>query len=54
MDATRMREILRLEYGIKSDEEFLRAYDEMVGIDIGLFTSPLERGKSDKDYETVA
>lgn len=43
MDIKRIKEILRNEYGIQSDEDFMEAYMASKGIDIGLFTSDFER-----------
>ncbi len=40
MDATKMKEILRREYGICSEEEFDAAVSKSDGIDLGMFTIP--------------
>lgn len=45
MDAARMREILKMEYGICSDKEFNAAVSKSAGIDLGIFTMPLEKRK---------
>lgn len=42
MDAARMKEILRKEYGINNEREFEAAVSNMPGIDIGIFTMPIE------------
>lgn len=39
-----IRKILSREYGIQSDEDFEEAVNASVGINIGIFTEPLERG----------
>ena len=41
MDAATMKEILRKQYGIKSEEEFNAAVNKYRGINIGIFTMPL-------------
>lgn len=46
MDADKLRKILENEYGIKSDVEFIVAVKKFAGINIGIFTAPIERGKN--------
>jgi hypothetical protein len=41
MDAARMKEILKKEYGICSMEELDRAMQESPGINLGIFTMPI-------------
>lgn len=43
MNADKLREILRLEYGIRSDEELYDAVAKMKPLDIGLFTTPIKQ-----------
>lgn len=42
MNADRLREILRIEYGIRSDDELYDAVASMKPLDIGLFTTPIQ------------
>lgn len=46
MIADKIRHILKTEYGIKSDEEFEAAVEDYRGINIGIFTMPLERSET--------
>lgn len=46
MDADKLRKILENEYGIKSDVEFIVVVKKFAGINIGIFTAPIERGKN--------
>lgn len=46
MTAERIRHILKTEYGIESDEEFKAAVEDYRGINIGIFTMPLERSET--------
>lgn len=41
MDAAKMKEILRSEYGISNEKEFNAAVSKMAGINLGIFTMPL-------------
>lgn len=41
MDAAKLKEILKKEYGINSEEEFNDAVEKSSGIDLGIFTMPL-------------
>ena len=41
MDAARLMEFLKTEFGICSREEFELAVSQMPGINLGLFTMPL-------------
>lgn len=46
MDAAKLKDILRTEYGICNEKEFDAAVNKFAGIDIGLFTMPQdERGR---------
>lgn len=50
MDAAKLKEILKNEYGINSEEEFNAAVSKYAKIDIGIFTMPLhERSNDDKE-----
>lgn len=40
MDAAKLREILKTEYGIKSKKEFDAAVRKSSGINLGIFTIP--------------
>lgn len=42
MDAAKLREILRKQYGITNEDEFNEAVKQSSGIDIGIFTTPIE------------
>lgn len=45
MDAAKMKEILKTEYGICDEAEFNAAVSKSVGVNLGIFTMPLtERG----------
>ncbi len=46
MDADKLRKILETEYGIKNDAEFIKAVKKFEGINLGIFTAPIERGKN--------
>ena len=37
-----LRKILAEDFGIYTDEEFFRAYQEMKPLDIGIFTRPIQ------------
>lgn len=54
MDAAKMKEILKKEYGITNEEEFKQAVENSAGIDIGLFTMPFERRRKSEQNEAVA
>ena len=41
MDAAKMKEILKSEYGISNEKEFNAAVSKMTGINLGIFTMPL-------------
>ena len=43
MNADKLREILRIEYGIRSDEELYDAVARMEPLNIGLFTIPIKQ-----------
>lgn len=55
MDAAKLREILKTQYGIKDDSEFNAAVEKSPGVNLGLFTMPMvERGRDGhKKTETV-
>lgn len=55
MDAAKLREILKTQYGIKDDEEFDAAVEKSSGVNLGLFTMPLmERSRNgNKKAEAV-
>lgn len=41
MDAAKMKEILKSEYGISNEKEFDAAVSKIAGINLGIFTMPL-------------
>ena len=43
MDAAKLREILRKQFGITNEDEFNEAVKRSKGIDIGIFTTPIEK-----------
>ena len=43
LNADKLREILRIEYGIRSDEELYDAVERMEPLNIGLFTTPIKQ-----------
>lgn len=43
MNADKLREILRIEYGIRSDDELYDAVARMEPLNIGLFTTPIKQ-----------
>ena len=43
MDAATLREILRKQYGITNEDEFNEAVKQSQGIDIGIFTTPIDK-----------
>ena len=52
MDAAKMKEILRKQFGITSEEEFNKAVESMVGINLGIFTKPID-GRTECEQETI-
>lgn len=46
MDADKMRELLRIKYGICYDEELLEALENLPDLDIGIFTQPFKPQKA--------
>lgn len=46
MDADKMRELLRIKYGICSDEELLEALENLPDLDIGIFMQPFKPQKA--------
>ena len=47
----RLREIMRKEFGINTDEELIRAVENMEGVDLGIFVTPVRRKE---DYAKTA
>lgn len=47
MDAAKLREILRTQYGITNEDEFNEAVKKSNGIDIGIFTTPIEETRQE-------
>lgn len=41
MDAAKLEEILSKEYGINTKEEFDEAVEKFIGLDIGIFITPI-------------
>lgn len=54
MNAAKLREILKTEYGIKSEMEFDAAVQKMSGINLGIFTMPLEGRSETNEQKTEA
>lgn len=52
MDAAKMKEILRSEYGISNEKEFNAAVSKMAGINLGIFTMPLVERSVAADEQT--
>lgn len=48
MDAVQLRTFLREEFGIKNDDEFEKAVDVSLGINLGMFTQPYKGGIDDR------
>lgn len=46
MDVDKLRELLRIKYGICSDEELLDALEKLPALDIGIFTQPFKPQKA--------
>ena len=44
MDAAKLKEILKTQYGINNEEEFNVAVEKSLGVNIGIFSMPLSRG----------
>ena len=54
MDAARLMEFLKTEFGICSREEFELAVSQMPGINLGLFTMPFKGGHNEQEtYEAL-
>lgn len=53
MDIEKMKEILRLEFGICSEEEFNEAVKNSCGINIGILTTILEDSKKEQSEKTA-
>lgn len=53
MNATELKEILRKQYGIKTEEEFNLAVEKSKGINIGIFTMPLSERREEQENETA-
>lgn len=54
MDAAKLREILRTEYGIGSEQEFDEAVAKSKGISLGIFTMPLSGRREDDKKKATA
>ena len=54
MDAAKLREILSKQYGINSEEEFNEAVAQSSGINIGIFTMPIERINNEEEARISA
>lgn len=55
MDAAKLREILKTQYGIKDDNEFDAAVEKSSGVNLGLFTVPLvERSRNGHKKTEIA
>lgn len=54
LDAAKLKEILKEQYGINNEEEFNTAVEEMPGIDIGLFSMPLTGRSAEGGQKTEA
>ncbi len=55
MNVEKIKEFLRIEYGISSEREFDIAFSELIGIDLGIFTMPFKRSiKSEQDNKALA
>lgn len=48
MNVARMKEILRKEYGICSEEEFEKAVYQSKGVNLGIFTIQVSRKENGK------
>lgn len=46
MEAAKLRDILKAEYGINDEKEFNAAVSKSVGINLGIFTMPFERSRT--------
>lgn len=54
MNAAKLKEILETEYGIKNEVEFDAAVKKMSGINIGIFTMPLDGRSKTNEQKTEA
>ena len=54
MEAAKLREILRTEYGISNEKEFDEAVKQFDGIDIGIFSMPLSERSTRSEQITEA
>lgn len=54
MDAAKLKEILKREYGIKNEEEFDAAVKKSAGINLGIFTMPLIERSAIGEQKTKA
>ena len=52
MDAAKLREILKIQYGIKDDSEFDAAVEKSSGVPLGLFTMPMVERSRDGRKKT--
>lgn len=53
MDAAKMKEILRREYGIQNENEFNAAVNGFSGINLGIFTVPIDGRRSANEQEKI-
>ena len=51
MDAAKMKEVLKREYGINNEKEFNMAVSKMGGINLGIFTMPLAEMEASEDEQ---
>ena len=56
MDAAKMKEILKKQFGINNEDEFNAAVEGYTGINLGLFTTPIEERRiiGEQNSEAVA
>lgn len=52
MNAAELRKILKTEYGIKNEKEFDAAVKKMSGINLGIFTMPLDGRSETSEQKT--
>lgn len=53
MDVKTMLEVLRRDFGINSREEFETAYKNFKGLDIGIFTTPINKTREDTSSSSL-
>lgn len=54
MDAAKLKDILRTEYGINNENEFNAAVKAFAGLNIGLFTMPQGGRRSEHEQKREA